>query len=117
MKSHAGIHRGCVSVTRAHTPQLACTSARDISAYTLFPLRRTGGGCEEVFEESCFKMPKVSRKVGHSSATESRRINCVFNVRNVGEDGGRSPAWPRLRPQTETRGGKRGFRLFVEVKI
>lgn len=46
-------------------------------------------------------MSKVSREVGRSSATESRRINCVFNVRDVGEDGagGRSPAWQRLRPQ------------------
>lgn len=64
-------------------------------------------------------MPKVSREVGRSSITDSRRINCVFNAWNVGEDGagGRSPAWPRLRPQTETRGEKGGFGLFVEVKI
>lgn len=50
--------------------------------------------------ESCFKMLKVSREVGGSSATESRRVNCVFNVRNVGENGagGRGPAWRRLHP-------------------
>lgn len=80
-----------MSATRTHTWRLASTSAGDISAYELFPLCRTGGGYEEVWEKLASKCRKFPGKLAAVQLrSRDGSIVCLMRgteVRTPQEDG------------------------------